>query len=126
MIRSSISKVELRKAARCTGIISTRCLGSIPWATLEPKQLGVDSSPHHVPNIVNGVWQQDIKGKMFIPNPMDKDSPPLFSLADTSIAELEPFRESMRSVPKSGLHNPLKNIDRYLMYGEISRKVCIL
>ena len=29
----------------------------------------------------------------------------------------------MAQVPKSGLHNPLKNVDRYLKYGEISFKL---
>jgi len=28
----------------------------------------------------------------------------------------------LRSVPKSGVHNPLKNNERYLQYGEISRQ----
>ena len=28
----------------------------------------------------------------------------------------------MKAVPKSGLHNPLKRPDRYLLYGKVSRK----
>lgn len=31
----------------------------------------------------------------------------------TSSDELKPFIDTMRSVPKHGLHNPLKNVERY-------------
>jgi hypothetical protein len=95
------------------------------WATLDPKALGKDSEPHYVRNIVGGVWQEEssIKGKLSIPHPMDKDAFPICNVADTSVDELGPFRESMMSVKKSGVHNPIKNVERYLLYGDISRKV---
>jgi len=32
----------------------------------------------------------------------------------------------MRKVPKTGLHNPFKNVARYKLYGEISRKAASL
>ena len=44
-------------------------------------------------------------------------------MPDTSVEELGPFVQSLAGVPKSGVHNPLKNVERYLMFGEISRKV---
>jgi len=53
---------------------------------------------------------------------MDKDSPPVCTIPDTQGNELGPFVESLRGVPKSGVHNPLKNNERYLQFGEISRK----
>lgn len=97
---------------------------NLSWATLDPKALGQDSDPHYVRNIVGGNWQEEssIKGKLSIPHPMDKDAFPICNVADTSVDELGPFRESMMSVTKSGLHNPIKNVERYLMYGEVSRK----
>ncbi len=103
-----------------------RHFSTIPsWATLDPKHLGIDIKPHFVGNIVNGEWQPEtsIQKKLSIPNPMDKHSFPIASVADTSMAELNPFIKSMEALPKSGLHNPLKNVERYLMYGEISRQV---
>jgi 1-pyrroline-5-carboxylate dehydrogenase len=42
---------------------------------------------------------------------------------NTTIAEAEEFGEFMASCPKSGLHNPLKNPDRYNMYGRVCQKV---
>jgi 1-pyrroline-5-carboxylate dehydrogenase len=104
----------------------SRKSSTIPsWATLDPQALGVDMTPHYVQNIVQGSWQPECNAtkKILIPHPMDKDAHPIFSLPDTSVEELGPFIKSMESVPKSGLHNPLRNVERYLMYGDISRKV---
>lgn len=99
---------------------------SIPtWATLDPDELGVNTKPHHVLNIVGGKWSGDTKNTMIIPNPMDKDSPPVCTIPDTAIDEIDPFIQSMKAVTKSGVHNPLKNVERYLMYGEISRRVSL-
>ncbi len=92
------------------------------WATLDPDALGVDEKPHHVCNIVGGEWNGVTKNIMEIPNPMDRNSPFICTIPDTSSDELYPFIESMKTVSKSGVHNPLKNIQRYLMYGEISRR----
>ena len=39
------------------------------------------------------------------------------------IDEIEPFVESMKSCPKYGLHNPYLNKERYLMLGEVNRKL---
>ena len=84
--------------------------------------LGTDPEPYTVSNIVNGSWCTT-QATMTIPNPMDKDAPPVCTIPDTQINELQPFIESLKSVPKSGVHNPLKNNERYLQFGEISRKV---
>ncbi len=35
---------------------------------------------------------------------------------------LQPFLDGFRSCPKSGLHNPIKNPERYLLYGQVSFK----
>lgn len=104
---------------------STFASESIPsWATLDPNKLGTESLPHHVGNIVGGKWQgmNEIEKKLIIPDPMKKNGFPLCTVADTSVEELGPFIKSMESVSKSGVHNPLKNVERYLMYGDISRK----
>jgi 1-pyrroline-5-carboxylate dehydrogenase len=41
----------------------------------------------------------------------------------TSEEEIAPFIESMLAVPKSGLHNPFRNKERYLMLSEVNRRV---
>ena len=100
-----------------------RNMSSLPsWATADPTVMGVSSDVHRVSNLVGGKWS-DTKARMTIPDPMDKNAPPIFTIPDTQVDELAPFFESLRKVSKSGVHNPLKNPDRYVKYGEISRKV---
>lgn len=91
------------------------------WATANPAAMGVDVEPHAVLNLVAGKWVK-AKAAMTIPHPLDKDAQPIFTIPDTQVDELGPFFESLRKVPKSGVHNPLKNPNRYVEYGEISRK----
>jgi 1-pyrroline-5-carboxylate dehydrogenase len=94
------------------------------WATCYPEQLGVDTTPHAVNNMVDGKWTSDTKTRMEFPDPLDKDAPSIFTIPDTQADEVQPFIDSLRKVPKSGKHNPLKNPERYVQYGEISRRVC--
>lgn len=49
----------------------------------------------------------------------------LLTRPDTGINELEPFLAGLRSCPKSGLHNPFKNVKRYRMLGEVSFKAAV-
>lgn len=93
------------------------------WATVDPTKMGSTAEPYAVSNLVGGKWTK-AKDVMTIPHPMDKAMHPIFTIPDTQVSELGPFLESMQKVPKSGVHNPLKNPDRYVQYGEISRKVC--
>jgi len=38
---------------------------------------------------------------------------------DTQVKEIDQLVENGKKVPKSGLHNPLKNPERYNQYGDI-------
>jgi 1-pyrroline-5-carboxylate dehydrogenase len=115
--------MRLALAGKMNSRPSTRMLSSSlsSWATVDPTILGVECS-YNVPNIVDGKWSFTSKS-IDIPHPLKKDAPhALFTIPDTQVEELQPFLESLRKVPKSGMHNPLKNPHRYLEYGEISRK----
>mmetsp|Transcript_10418 Transcript_10418/g.15652 ORF Transcript_10418/g.15652 Transcript_10418/m.15652 type:complete len:560 (-) Transcript_10418:2243-3922(-) len=95
-----------------------------PWATVNPDAMGTDGfTPHVVQNMVGGKWQHTKSGNnIAILDPMNANNEnPIFLVADTKMDDLGPFLESMKAVPKSGVHNPLKKNERYLMYGEISR-----
>lgn len=48
----------------------------------------------------------------------------MITLPDTQPDEAGPFIDSLKACPKYGLHNPFHNKERYLMYGDISRKMC--
>ncbi|CAD7969906.1 unnamed protein product [Amoebophrya sp. A120] len=80
-------------------------------------------------NFVNGEWATATSTssknncKKYIPilDPLNGEE--FIHMPDTgadSTSELAPFLEKMRTVPKSGLHNPLNNVDRYTLYGEVS------
>lgn len=49
-----------------------------------------------------------------------------FFLTFVQVNEVAPFVASLASVTKSGLHNPLKAPERYLLYGDVSHKAAAL
>jgi 1-pyrroline-5-carboxylate dehydrogenase len=102
-------------------LVRRRSMSSIPWATMDPKALGTTAEPYAVPNIVDGKLTSTSKTIEII-HPLDRDAYPIFTVPDTQTGEIQPFLDSLRKVTKSGMHNPLKNPERYLDYGEISRK----
>lgn len=117
---SLIKRKSLSTARKC--FLSTNSSFRIPeWATIDPMSLGETTTVYDVQNIVSGQWTGSSK-KMTIPNPMDKKKPPIFTIPDTQGKELQPYIDSMSKIPKSGVHNPLKNVNRYLEYGEITRQ----
>jgi len=68
----------------------------------------IDSEDHEViPDPMNG------EGFIMAPNP-------------TKDEELEPFVTSLKNTPKSGLHNPWKNTERYRMMGDVSSRAARL
>ncbi|CAK9065759.1 Delta-1-pyrroline-5-carboxylate dehydrogenase 12A1 [Durusdinium trenchii] len=52
-----------------------------------------------------------------IVDPLNGDA--FLKVPNTGLDEIEPFVQRMASVPRSGLHNPFKNPDRYVMLGEV-------
>ncbi|KAF4403535.1 hypothetical protein G4B88_002388 [Cannabis sativa] len=47
---------------------------------------------------------------------------PFIKVAEIDEKGIQPFVESLSKCPKHGLHNPFKDPERYLMYGDISAK----
>ena len=74
-------------------------------------------------NLVGGAWV-DSKVSATLIHPCTGQ--PLLTYPDTQVDELEPFLNGLKSCPKSGLHNPLKNVDRYLMLGQVSFKAAMM
>ena len=73
--------------------------------------------PVTLSNFQSGVWSP-VNSYSDIVDPLNGDV--IIRMPNTSMAELEPFIERMKMIPKSGLHNPLKNVERYNLYGDIS------
>ena len=103
----------LRNARNAVG---KRTMATIPsYATLDPDAIS-GSNPGKICNLEGGEWR-DTKEYFTIPDPMNGE--PFILVPNTSVEELEPFRRNAEACPKSGLHNPLKNPERFVMYGEI-------
>eukprot|EP00922_Rhytidocystis_sp_ex-Travisia-forbesii_P010666 GHVS01015624.1.p1 GENE.GHVS01015624.1~~GHVS01015624.1.p1 ORF type:complete len:564 (-),score=64.88 GHVS01015624.1:327-2018(-) len=99
-------------------LLSSRYSSSLMFASVDPVSLSA-AKPHAISNLVGGSWVgskstydvvDPINGDVFIRSPY------------TTIEELTPFVDSMRAVPKSGLHNQMKNPERYVMYGKVMQK----
>ena len=88
------------------------------FASLDIENLGPDVKGY---NFINGEWVHNTKNTEQIIDPMTGDV--MITQPEVSMAEAEPYIEFLKSCPKSGLHNPLKNRERYILYGEVCRKV---
>tara|TARA_Y100000590_G_scaffold90669_2_gene102293 strand:- start:16209 stop:17765 length:1557 start_codon:yes stop_codon:yes gene_type:complete len=83
-----------------------------PFKGMKKNDLG------EVCNLNNGRW---IRGKSFrtdIPDPLNGED--FLSIPDTF--EYLDYINNLDICPKSGLHNPLKNVERYLMLGKVCTK----
>jgi len=94
-----------------------RSVGS--WAKFDPETMS-GSDPAVPENLVFGEWQSTEK-YIDLPDPMNGEI--FLKCPDTQVYEIEPFVSSLKSVPSSGLHNPLKNPHRYVELGDVTTKV---
>ena len=95
---------------------SRYCFASLPkWATVDPYTLN-GSAPHTVTNILDG---KSITYKKTIPivDPLNGEN--FLNVSTPEGKELDAFVESQKKVPIYGLHNPIRNVSRYNMYGDI-------
>ncbi|UIZ21598.1 hypothetical protein KXD40_000910 [Peronospora effusa] len=117
MLYSSSLRVTSALATRRALSVS-RTMSSLPsFATVDPNFSG--ANPTDGFNLVNGKWTKSAK-KETILDPLNGEA--FMTMPLTQNDELAPFVESMLSCPKHGLHNPLKNVDRYVLYGQICAK----
>jgi len=85
------------------------------WATFNP-EAEAGTQPLQLLNLCAGKWQAAAKS-VDVPDPLNGKT--LVRMPDTKGAELEPFLASALTCSKSGMHNPLKNPERYVRWGEI-------
>ena len=71
-------------------------------------------------NFINGEWRSAKKYEEFL-DPLQGKV--LIEAPLTDITEMKDIVTSMKECPKHGLHNPLKNVERYRLYGDVCRKV---
>ena len=109
----------LRTSAR-TG--AARHLSTIPaWATVDPDAMSA-SNPAVGANLMNGRWvtANETSSKFPIIDPLNGEE--FLHVPNTSAEEIQPYIDAMANAPRTGLHNPLKNPERYNMLGEVCAK----
>ena len=87
-----------------------------PW---QPDEIS-GAKPAHLMNFIDGKWLEAKKYREVV-DPMSGE--PFIQMPDTNERELTPFIKSLAKCPKYGLHNPIMNVERYMMYGRISRRL---
>ena len=104
-------------------VVAQRALSSLgSFATVDPAEMSA-SAKHVVPNLVGGEWVMPAATSSVL-DPLNGEE--FMVVADTSPAEIGPFVASLAECSKSGLHNPLKNPERYRLYGDVSARAAAL
>jgi len=102
-----------------TYVLFTRLKHSLPeWATVDPDAMCA-TAPAVGRNLVGGKWV-DAGKSMDVIDPLNGEV--MARVPDTTAEEIGPFVDRMRSCPRSGLHNPLKNPERYNLLGAACAK----
>lgn len=95
-----------------------RSIHSIPFATVEVEEIS-GSQPAEVHNLVQGKWKGSSSWNTLL-DPLNGE--PFINIAEVDETGIRPFIESLSKCPKHGLHNPFKEPERYLLFGDISAK----
>jgi len=90
--------------------------GALPaWATVNPWEAHIGEGQ----NLCGGVWSTPNESITII-DPLNGE--PMFEMPTPTKDEVAPFIERMKNCPRSGLHNPIKNPQRYVHLGEVNHR----
>ena len=91
-------------------------MSQIPdFATLDPFHGMIPEAPGNVHNLLDGSWHIASSIRQDIPDPLHGGE--FLRVPDTT--DVQPFIDSLARCPKTGLHNPWKQPQRYLMLGDV-------
>ena len=92
------------------------------FATVDPFKGMNASSPGQAQNLVAGEWQWDPDQNLEIVDPVNGQL--MLYMPDTQ--DLEPFVAGLKSCSKSGLHNPIRNPERYVELGKVCARAAAM
>lgn len=92
------------------------------FATVDPFEGMTSNNPGVVQNLVGGQWESSDATRDNVLDPLNGGA--FLQVPDTR--DLEPFIQGLNSCSKSGLHNPLKNTDRYVHLGRVCARSAAL
>jgi 1-pyrroline-5-carboxylate dehydrogenase len=98
-------------------------MSSVPeFATVDPFAGMTGDNPATLQNLVSGGWEDSDGGYIDVIDPMNGEA--ILKIPDTQ--NHAPFIAGLKSCPKSGMHNPLKNPQRYVALGDVCTRAAAL
>ena len=88
------------------------------FATVDPFKGMNGNNPGKCQNLVSGKWRDEKEYFDNVPDPLNGED--FLKIPNTK--NVDEFIKNLGDCPKSGLHNPLKNVDRYVMLGNVCAK----
>ena len=112
---------EGRQASSCIGVRHFSKSFWPSWATAEPDKPDIGK----VLNIIDGQWVEVGSGADKYQDIIDplNGSPSMIQVNEVKEDSLYRYVNCLNQCKKTGLHNPLKHPDRYLLYGNVSMRV---
>ena len=92
------------------------------FATIDPFDGMTADNPGVARSLVAGSWIESSEFLPDVPDPMAGGG--FLKIPDTT--DIEPFINSLKTCPKSGMHNPQKNPQRYIELGQVCAKAAAL
>lgn len=92
------------------------------FATIDPFAGMTGTTPGRLQNLVAGQWQNAPAVRDDIVDPLNGER--FLDVPDTQ--DFAPFVAGLAGCPKTGLHNPLKNNDRYVHLGHVCARAAAL
>ena len=92
------------------------------FATVDPFAGMTAAAPGKLQNLVGGRWVDAESHRDDIVDPLNGEA--FLAVPDTQ--DIAPFIDGLGSCPKSGVHNPLKNNDRYVYLGRVCARAAAL
>ncbi len=92
------------------------------FATVDPFDGMTAANPAILQNLVGGQWVDGDSDYYDLVDPLNGD----IFVREPTMSDHSPFIDGLKSCPKSGLHNPLKNPDRYVYLGEVCARAAAL
>ena len=94
----------------------------LAFATVDPVNGMTAGNPGIVRNLVAGNWVDGAEYRTDIVDPLNGEA----FLKVPATRDHAPFIAGLRSCPKSGMHNPYKNPERYVLLGQVCARAAAL
>ncbi len=115
-----MEKIFLKQSQKKINILNNIFKKKFSLKLKEFSQINPKAKHITLSNYINGKWKNTAKYEEF-PDPAQGHN--YLKVPLTEKGEMSEIVSAMKSCPKHGLHNPLKNVNRYIKYGDVCRRV---